>query len=79
MNIKIILTAVLIVLAGSFFVFKNNNGGAVMAEVKRKKVLTAYFSRTGVKSGFAIYGHTAQNNRQEADKKVSEWLKFLGY
>lgn len=33
----------------------------------------------GVKSGFAIYGHTAQNNRQEADKKVSEWLKSLGY
>ena len=33
----------------------------------------------GVKEGFAIYGHTAQKNRVEADKKVSEWLKTLGY
>ena len=29
-------------------------------------------------TGFAIYGHTAQNARTEADKKVSEWLKGLG-
>ncbi len=29
--------------------------------------------------GFAIYGHTAQNDRTEADKKVSEWLKGLGF
>ncbi len=33
----------------------------------------------GVKDGFAIYGHTAQKNRTEADKKVAEWLKSLGY
>lgn len=33
----------------------------------------------GVKQGFAIYGHTAQNNRNEADKKVTEWLKGIGY
>ena len=34
----------------------------------------------GVKrDGFAIYGHTAQNNRTEADKKVSEWLKGIGF
>ena len=30
-------------------------------------------------NGFAIYGHTAQNDRQEADKKVSEWLKGIGF
>ena len=30
-------------------------------------------------TGFAIYGHTAQNDRTEADKKVSEWLKGLGF
>ena len=31
------------------------------------------------KDGFAIYGHTAQNDKFEADKKVSEWLKGLGF
>ena len=30
-------------------------------------------------NGFAIYGHTAQNDRNEADKKVSEWLKGIGF
>ena len=33
----------------------------------------------GVESGFAIYGHIAQNNRMEADKKVSDWLKKLAF
>jgi hypothetical protein len=34
----------------------------------------------GVKrEGFAIYGHTAQNNRAEAEKQVSQWLKGLGF
>ena len=34
----------------------------------------------GVKhDGFAIYGHIAQNNREETERKVSEWLKGLGY
>ncbi len=34
----------------------------------------------GVKrEGFAIYGHTAQNNRAEAEKQVSEWLKGVGF
>ena len=34
----------------------------------------------GVKrDGFAIYGHIAQNDRSQADKKVSEWLKGLGF
>ena len=31
------------------------------------------------RNGFDIYGHIAQNNREEAKKKVSEWLKSLGY
>lgn len=29
--------------------------------------------------GFDIFGHTAQNSRNEADKKVSEWLKNIGF
>jgi len=28
--------------------------------------------------GFALYGHIAQNNRNEAEKKVEDWLKNLG-
>ena len=32
-----------------------------------------------VKNGFAIYGHIAQNNKSETDKKVTEWLKGLGF
>lgn len=33
----------------------------------------------GVKEGFDIYGHIAQKNQDEADKKVSGWLKKLGF
>ena len=29
--------------------------------------------------GFSIYGHTAQNERAEAEKKVSQWLKEIGF
>ena len=29
--------------------------------------------------GFAIHGHTAQNERAEAEKKVSQWLKEIGF
>ena len=32
-----------------------------------------------VLNGFAIYGHTAQNSRDEAKAKVSAWLKSLGF
>ena len=32
-----------------------------------------------VAKGLAIYGHTAQNNRAEAESKVKAWLKGLGY
>ena len=42
---------------------------------------TQGMDKTGAKilKGLAIYGHTAQNDRTEADKKVSEWLKGLGF
>lgn len=42
---------------------------------------TQGMNKTGAKilKGLAIYGHTAQNDRTEADKKVSEWLKGLGF
>ena len=32
-----------------------------------------------VANGLAIYGHTAQNSRAEAESKVKDWLKGLGY
>ena len=48
MNIKLILIGLLIVVLVGFFLFKNNNGGKTMAGVNdNKKVLVAYFSRTG--------------------------------
>lgn len=34
----------------------------------------------GVKrDGFAVYGHVAQKQRPEADKKVEEWLKSIAF
>ena len=48
MNIKLVLIAVLIIALSGFFLFKTNNGGKTMAEINdNKKVLVAYFSRTG--------------------------------
>ncbi len=32
-----------------------------------------------VNSGFEIYGHTAQNDRAETEKQVTNWLKTLGF
>ena len=29
--------------------------------------------------GFAIYGHEAQNEREDAEEKVNTWLKKLGF
>jgi flavodoxin len=42
---------------------------------------TQGMDKTGAKvlNGLAIYGHTAQNDRPQADKKVSEWLNGLGF
>ncbi len=49
MKLKIFLLAMLIIFMGTVFVFRNNNGGEVMAEAKsNKKVLVAYFSASGV-------------------------------
>ena len=36
-------------------------------------------TKATVKKPFALYGHIAQNSRKEADKKVSSWLKEIGY
>ena len=42
---------------------------------------TQGMDKTGAKvlKGLAMYGHTAQNDRTEADKKISEWLKSLKF
>ena len=29
--------------------------------------------------GFAIYGHVAQNDKEETEKQVSKWLSLIGY
>ncbi len=49
--------------------------------LKNKKVyhFCTHEGSGGVKEGFSIYGHTAQKNKEEADKKVAEWLKSLGF
>lgn len=38
-------------------------------------------NKTGAKiiKGLAMYGHIAQNNRQQAENQVAEWLKGLGF
>lgn len=49
MKLKIFITTLIVVFVGTIFMFKNNNGGEVMAETKsNKKVLVAYFSASGV-------------------------------
>ena len=54
MKLKIFITTLIVVFVGTFFMFKNNNGGEVMAETKsNKKVLVAYFSASGVTAGVA--------------------------
>ena len=50
----IIFVAVAAILSCRFMLFKNNNGGEVMAEAKsNKKVLVAYFSASGITAGVA--------------------------
>ena len=46
-----------------------------------KKILVAYFSKTGatILKGIGIYGHIAQKDRAQTDKIVSDWLKIIGY
>ena len=42
---------------------------------------TQGMDKSGAKilKGLAIYGHTVQNERAEADRKVSEWLNSLEF
>lgn len=42
---------------------------------------TQGMDKTGAKilKGLAIYGHVAQNNKPQAEKQVSQWLKELGF
>ena len=42
---------------------------------------TQGLSKTGanILKGFALYGHTAQNDRTQADKQVSQWLESIGF
>ena len=55
--------------------FCTHEGSGLSGTESNVKTVT----KTDVKKGLAIYGHTAQNNRTEADKKVSQWLKDLGF
>ena len=49
MKLKNFLVVLFVVFVGTIFIFKNNNGGEVMAESKsNKKVLVAYFSASGI-------------------------------
>ena len=49
MKLKVFISVLIVVFVGTIFIFKNNNGGEVMAEAKsNKKVLVAYFSASGV-------------------------------
>ena len=42
---------------------------------------TQGLDKTGAKilKGIGIYGHVAQNDRPQAEKQISEWLKGLGF
>ena len=71
MNTKLIFIGLLIVVLGGFFFFKNNNGGKTMARVNdNKKVLVAYFSKTGEQYsvGNITEGNTAIIAKMVANK-----------
>ena len=53
----------------------HEGSGLAGSESKIKSITKA----KEVKSGLGIYGHVAQNSRKEADKKVSDRLKNLGF
>ena len=55
--------------------FCTHEGSGLSGTERNVKTVT----KTEVKDGLAIYGHVAQNSRAEADKKVSDWLKQLGF
>ena len=53
----------------------HEGSGLASSESKIKSITKA----KEVKNGLGIYGHVAQNSPKEADKKVSDWLKALGF
>ena len=55
--------------------FCTHEGSGLSGTERNVKATT----KADVKEGLAIYGHVAQNSRKEADKKVSDWLKDLGF
>lgn len=55
--------------------FCTHEGSGLSGTESNVKTVT----KADVKKGLAIYGHVAQNSRTEADKKVSQWLKDLGF
>ena len=36
-------------------------------------------TNTDILEGLAVYGHTAQNNRDQAQEEVTNWLKKIGF
>jgi len=55
--------------------FCTHEGSGLSGTERNVKTVT----KADVKDGIAIYGHVAQNSPKEADKKVSDWLKTLGF
>ena len=56
--------------------FGTHEGSGLASSESRIKSIT---KAKEVKDGLGIYGHVAQNSPKEADKKVSDWLKTLGF
>ncbi len=56
--------------------FGTHEGSGLASSESRIKSIT---KAKEVNRGLGIYGHTAQNSKAEADKKVSDWLKNLGF
>ena len=56
--------------------FGTHEGSGLASSESRIKSIT---KAKEVKDGLGIYGHVAQNSPKEADKKVSDWLKGLGF
>ena len=51
--------------------------GSGLSSIPNKMEASAH--PKAVLNGFEIYGHIAQNSREEAKEKVSAWLKKLGF
>ena len=55
--------------------FCTHEGSGLSGTERNVKAVT----KADIKGGLAVYGHVAQNSKSEADKKVSDWLKGLGF